>query len=464
MHVSNSSSAQSYDYSKLEKEINETCRKVADAAKKVFLTIAAVALIYMGSQELYTIPNIGPLFKAIGLISLGYYCVHAAQNKERKIPSCLTPCPLPEVPCGEREVEIAKMRRFLTIKKNVNSVCLVGPAGCGKTTLAREFAYRCPQFPGFENATVYELSLESLLSNTSLRGQLEGKVEELKNFLQHADENVIIYFDEAHRLYENPNASNPYNIANSLKPLLASGKFRMIAATTDYEYELIKKDPALSRRFHGIDLQPLTFKQIAATFVMHKKRLFEREYHVQLSREILLKALVFSEQLEGTFPDKAIKLVNLCCTTASDAIAPVKTKPTSLNQMIANLVSRAWGITPQEPEIEPATQFVTQKHLEEAKNCFKISKPFTFASLAKLLLDHKKELFEETYGVTLSNQMLLEGMKGAYEQPGDLFENCYRVITVACKLAVQPHLSDRGKVVDQQMIDTALRALRKTLH
>lgn len=304
--------------------ISTTTKKVIDVVKKVFFTVAGLGLFFEGARRLNAIPYIGPFSQALALLILGGYLINeSAKMKEAtlrpQIPSCLIPLSKTGVVCGERKEEVNQIAEVLSITGDVNSVILVGPAGCGKTTLALSFAQLAPTLPGFEETDIYELSWGALLSDVILLGQLDKKIVEMLKFIEQPGRKKIIYMDEAHRLYESPDIKTmrPLNIANAFKPLLASGKLRMIAATTDKEYRLIESDPALERRFFEIRLKPLTYEQMITTFTQNKKQLFEDKYKITLPNTILKTALERSQQINGSFPDKGMRLLSLICAKAS---------------------------------------------------------------------------------------------------------------------------------------------------
>ncbi len=140
---------------------------------------------------------------------------------------------------------------------------LVGPAGCGKTNIAEELAWRIkkkhksvpPALYGFK---VVSLSLSDVVSGCGLVGELERKVRSLVDYLEKKDNRVILFLDEVHMLF---GGETYKKVAQILKPALSRGKFMVIAATTTQEVKKVEEDPAFNRRFTRVLVDELTLEQ-----------------------------------------------------------------------------------------------------------------------------------------------------------------------------------------------------------
>lgn len=144
-------------------------------------------------------------------------------------------------------------------KMTTRNVALTGEPGVGKSAIAEGIAESivkgtCPK--EFEKMKVLSLDINSLMANTAYVGQIQGKVKKLVKYLEE-HQNVIMFIDEFHNIIGAGRSENSsYDVANGIKPLLTSGKARVIGATTEEEYEKwISKDGALKRRFEKIEVK-----------------------------------------------------------------------------------------------------------------------------------------------------------------------------------------------------------------
>lgn len=140
-----------------------------------------------------------------------------------------------------------------------NNALLIGDAGTGKTRIVEEIARRIanddPSVPmALKDHTVYELPWASIISGTGIRGALEAKLNAIIDFATNPDNKAIIFMDEIHMIAPNDagGSSTHEEIANHLKPALARGEIKFIAATTTQEGRRIDSDPAFKRRFSQV--------------------------------------------------------------------------------------------------------------------------------------------------------------------------------------------------------------------
>ncbi|MFO0556965.1 MAG: AAA family ATPase [Polyangiales bacterium] len=155
-----------------------------------------------------------------------------------------------------RDAELEQLIEVLCRKRKSNP-CLVGPAGVGKTAIVEALAHRINEGsvpPTLRGARIVEVSMTSLTAGTSLRGELEARLQRLIEELR-AQRSTILFIDEVHTLVAS-GGQGQIGVAEVLKPAMARGELSLIGATTDEGYERsIQRDPALARRFERITVR-----------------------------------------------------------------------------------------------------------------------------------------------------------------------------------------------------------------
>lgn len=155
-----------------------------------------------------------------------------------------------------REAEIDQLIDVLCRRRKSNP-CLVGPAGVGKTAIVEALAHRVADGDvplALKGARIIELSMASLTAGTSLRGELEDRLQRLLDELRE-HRSTVLFLDEVHTLVSSSGGAGQLAVAEVLKPAMARGELSLIGATTDEGYERsIQRDPALARRFERVEV------------------------------------------------------------------------------------------------------------------------------------------------------------------------------------------------------------------
>ncbi|MDS4040347.1 MAG: type VI secretion system ATPase TssH [Candidatus Competibacter sp.] len=224
-------------------------------------------------------------------------------------------------PIVGRDEEIRQIVDIL-MRRRQNNPILTGEAGVGKTAVVEGFAQRIASGdipPPLKDVTLRVLDVGLLQAGASMKGEFENRLRQVIDEVQSSPKPIILFIDEAHTLIGAGGAAGTGDAANLLKPALARGKLRTIAATTWAEYKKhIEKDPALTRRFQVVQVgEPSEEKTILMMRGMAST--MERHHRVQILDEALEAAVKLSHRYipARQLPDKAVSLLD----TASARVA-----------------------------------------------------------------------------------------------------------------------------------------------
>jgi type VI secretion system protein VasG len=233
-----------------------------------------------------------------------------------------------------RTDEVAKAIDVL-LRKRQNNPILLGQPGVGKTAIVEGLAQKIvagdvPQ--ALAAAELLRLDMGLLQAGASVKGEFEERLKNVLKEVQSSDTPILMFIDEAHTMIGAGGTEGQNDAANLLKPALARGEFRTIAATTFAEYKkYFEKDPALSRRF-----QPITVEEPAAEAAVHILRRVSdglAEHHgVLIQQEALRAAVDLSMRYMPArrLPDKAISVLDTACARVA---LSQKTRPSALDAL-----------------------------------------------------------------------------------------------------------------------------------
>lgn len=222
---------------------------------------------------------------------------------------------LDPVLCRDNEIDL--MIDILSRRRKNNPV-VVGEAGVGKSALIEGLALRiiAGQVPDkLRDTDIMTLDLGALQAGASVKGEFEKRFKGLMAEVIQSPKPVILFIDEAHTLIGAGNAQGGLDISNLLKPALARGELKTIAATTWSEYKkYFEKDAALSRRFQLVKVSEPNAAE--ATIILRGlSAVYEQSHGVLIDDDALQAAATLSERyLSGRqLPDKAIDVLDTAC-------------------------------------------------------------------------------------------------------------------------------------------------------
>ncbi len=220
-------------------------------------------------------------------------------------------------PVSGRDEEIRQIVDIL-MRRRQNNPILTGEAGVGKTAVVEGFAVRLARGdvpPPLQNVSLYTLDIGLLQAGASMKGEFENRLRQVIDEVQASPTPIILFVDEAHTLIGAGGAAGTGDAANLLKPALARGTLRTIAATTWTEYKkYIEKDPALTRRFQVVQVAEPS-EEKAILMVRGVASILEKHHRVQVLDEALEAAVRLSHRYipARQLPDKAVSLLDTSC-------------------------------------------------------------------------------------------------------------------------------------------------------
>src|ERR1700736_2133243 len=216
----------------------------------------------------------------------------------------------------------------ILMRRRQNNPILTGEAGVGKTAVVEGFALRLARGdvpPPLQNVSLYTLDIGLLQAGASMKGEFENRLRQVIDEVQASPKPIILFVDEAHTLIGAGGAAGTGDAANLLKPALARGTLRTIAATTWGEYKkYIEKDPALTRRFQVVKVEEPS-EDKAILMVRGVASILEKHHRVQVLDEALEAAVRLSHRyIPGRqLPDKAVSLLDTASARAGSSAAGV---------------------------------------------------------------------------------------------------------------------------------------------
>jgi type VI secretion system protein VasG len=216
-----------------------------------------------------------------------------------------------------RDFEIRQVVDIL-MRRRQNNPILTGEAGVGKTAVVEGFALRVANGdvpPPLRNVTVRTLDLALLQAGAGIKGEFENRLKGLIEEVKASPQPIILFIDEAHTMIGAGGQAGQGDAANLLKPALARGELRTIAATTWSEYKkYFEKDPALARRFQVVKVEEPIETQ-CMTMLRGIVPSLEKHHKVRILDEGLTAAVHLSHRyLAGRqLPDKAVSVLDTAC-------------------------------------------------------------------------------------------------------------------------------------------------------
>lgn len=325
-------------------------------------------------------------------------------------------------PVVGRDEEIHQVIDILSRRRKNNPI-LVGEAGVGKSAIVEGLALQIVSGkvpPMLGNVEIRTLDLGMLKAGASMKGEFEDRLKNVIDAVQAAPIPVILFIDEAHTLIGAGGAAGSGDAANLLKPALARGRLRTLAATTWSEYKkYIEKDPALERRFQVVKIdEPSVTK--ATMMLRGLKPKYQEHHRVKILDSALESASVLSSKYltERQLPDKAIDLLDTAC-------GRVRLSLDSEPFPVTRLENRIWALE-REIEGKTAEEKLTRLPIKTLQELIK-EKSEAEAELAALMerWKNEKDLVEKIVALekdldaseTAQSDAAPEGEAPSEEQP-----------------------------------------------
>ncbi|MDD5061351.1 MAG: ATP-dependent chaperone ClpB [Candidatus Marinimicrobia bacterium] len=233
-----------------------------------------------------------------------------------------------------REEEIRRVLQVLA-RRTKNNPVLIGEPGVGKTAIAEGLALRIvsqdvPE--NFRNKRVLALDMGALIAGAKFRGEFEDRLKAVMREITEAQGIIILFIDEIHTVVGAGAAEGAVDASNLLKPALARGDLRCIAATTFNEYrKYIEKDKALERRFQPVQIDEPSIEDSISIMRGLKER-YENHHGIRITDTALVSAVELAARYitDRFLPDKAIDLID---EAASRLRLEIDSRPAELDEV-----------------------------------------------------------------------------------------------------------------------------------
>jgi type VI secretion system protein VasG len=216
-----------------------------------------------------------------------------------------------------RDTEIRQAIDIL-MRRRQNNPILTGEAGVGKTAVVEGLALRIATGdvpPPLQGVELHTLDMGLLQAGASVKGEFENRLKNVIDEVKKSPHPIILFIDEAHTMIGAGGQAGQNDAANLLKPALARGELRTVAATTWAEYKkYFEKDAALARRFQVVKVEEPS-EPIAAAMLRGMAALMEQHFNVRVFDEAITEAVRLSARyISGRqLPDKAISVLDTAC-------------------------------------------------------------------------------------------------------------------------------------------------------
>lgn len=273
-------------------------------------------------------------------------------------------------PIRGRDDEIRQIIDVL-LRRRQNNPILTGEAGVGKTAVVEGFAQRVVLGdvpPALKDVSVRSLDLALLQAGAGVKGEFENRLKSVIAEVKSSATPVILFIDEAHQLIGAGGAEGQGDAANLLKPALARGELRTIAATTWAEYKkYVERDPALARRFQVVKIdEPVP--EVAIEMLRGMVATLEKHHGIEILDEAVCDAVKLSQRyITGRqLPDKAISVLDTACARVAVGQSGLPAGVESLQRQLGNTESRLRVLRHEQATGIDRTEDIakTQTHLQ----------------------------------------------------------------------------------------------------
>ncbi len=306
-------------------------------------------------------------------------------------------------PIVGRDEEIRQLVDIL-MRRRQNNPILTGEAGVGKTAVVEGFAQKIVAGdvpPPLKDVTLRTLDIGLLQAGASMKGEFENRLRQVIEEVQASEKPIIMFIDEAHTLVGAGGAAGTGDAANLLKPALARGTLRTVAATTWAEYKKhIEKDPALTRRFQVVQVDEPS-EEKAILMMRGVASVMEKHHQVQVLDEALEASVHLSHRYipARQLPDKSVSLLDTACARVAISQFAVPAEVDDSRKRIAALETELQIIARENAvgvNIGERAQSANEKLAGENERLQALEQRWnTEQDLVKKILDLRKQLREQ---------------------------------------------------------------------